>query len=197
MKKLLVVVDMQKDFVTGCLGTQEAKEIVPKIKNYMNDFYKKNASPDFYYIAFTRDTHKENYLETQEGKNLPVTHCIENTEGWQIVPELQDIDKICHPYIFNKETFGSLELGKFIKDGDFDEVQFCGVCTGICVISNALLTKAFAPETKVVVLEDLCACVTKESHETALKAMKTCQINIDKAERLLELNKEQEDQLER
>ena len=167
MKKLLVVVDMQNDFVTGCLGTPEARAIVPALTEYVKNFDGE--------VIFTKDTHEKNYLETQEGKYLPVTHCIRGPAGWGIITELK-------PYVGNdfycKKTFGSVELANKIKSGNYDEVQFCGVCTGICVISNALMAKAFSPETPIKVLKDLCACVTPESHEIALNAMKLCQIDI-------------------
>lgn len=167
MKKLLVVVDMQNDFVTGCLGTPEARAIVPALAEYVKNFDGE--------VTFTKDTHENNYMETQEGAKFPVPHCIRGTAGWGIITELK-------PYVGNdfycKKTFGSVELADRIRIGNYDEVQFCGVCTGICVISNALMAKAFAPETKITVLKDLCACVTPDTHENALKAMATCQIDI-------------------
>lgn len=168
MKKLLVIVDMQNDFVTGALANPDAKKIIKKIKKYAESF-----DGD---IIFTRDTHTKNYMETQEGKNLPVPHCIRGTEGWQIVDELKDIPA---KYYFNKRTFGSTDLAKVIRREYSDaEIYFCGTCTGICVISNAMLAKASAPEAKINVLGKLCTCVTPESHQTALEAMKMCQINI-------------------
>ena len=172
MKKLLVVVDMQNDFVTGVLGTAEAQSVVPAIAEYI-----KSYDGD---VVFTRDTHKDNYMDTLEGEKLPVPHCIENTTGWEIVPELKPLseDKNITLKIFNKPTFGSVELAEFIKDSGYELVDFCGVCTGICVISNEVTLKAFAPETRIVTHSDLCACVTPESHETALAAMKTCHIDV-------------------
>lgn len=169
--KLLVIVDMQKDFTYGCLGTEEAKAVIGKIAEYTRNF-----AGD---IVFTRDTHDSGYLDTQEGKKLPVEHCIKGTEGWEIVPELKDAEQNAKA-IFDKQTFGSLELAQYIANAGnkYDEVQFCGVCTGICVISNALLVKAHMPEMPLAVLKDLCACVTPESHQTALDAMATCQIEI-------------------
>ena len=171
MKKLLIVVDMQNDFVTGCLGTKEAVEITPAIAKYVQDFDGE--------VIFTRDTHKENYLETQEGKKLPVLHCLEGSDGWQIVPQLRGFpadESRCR--FFDKPTFGSAQLAQFVSENAPEEVQLVGVCTGICVLSNAVLIKAFAPEIPVKVIANLCACVTPESHETALKAMETCQIEI-------------------
>ena len=114
-------------------------------------------------------------METQEGNKLPVPHCIWNTDGWQIV---SGIEVPANAKIFDKPTFGSVNLATYIKDNAYDEVVFCGVCTGICVISNVALVKAFCPETKVIVLENLCACVTPESHKTAIEAMKTFQVDI-------------------
>ena len=167
MGKLLVVVDMQNDFVTGVLGTDAAIAIVRKIESYALHF-------DGDVIA-TMDTHFEDYLNTQEGHRLPVEHCIKDTEGWELDVDLLDIPFKHH---IEKDTFGSIELGELIANGDYEEVEFCGVCTDICVISNALLVKAFAPEVQIKVLKDLCAGVTPESHETALKAMQACQIDI-------------------
>ena len=169
MKNAVVVIDMQKDFVTGCLGTLEAQTIVSDMVTYL-----KNFDGD---ILFTRDTHQSNYLETQEGEKLPVEHCIENTEGWNIIDELNEFinDKT---KIFNKPTFGSTDLANYLVQQKYDSITFIGVCTGICVISNALLTKANLPETPINVVKNLCACVTPTSHKTALNAMSTCQINL-------------------
>ncbi|MCR5214520.1 MAG: cysteine hydrolase [Eubacterium sp.] len=166
MKKLLVIIDMQNDFITGCLGTKEAQDIVDKIVEYANNF-------DGDIIA-TRDTHTEDYMNTQEGKNLPVVHCIEGSEGWEINDKIKPLVK----KVINKGTFGSTTLGSIIKEEAYDQVEFCGVCTDICVISNAILVKAFAPEIPLKVHKDLSAGVTPESHETALEAMKACQIQI-------------------
>ncbi len=166
-KKLLVVVDMQNDFVTGALANKDAEKIVSDINDKVKFF-----DGD---VVFTRDTHFTNYMETQEGNKLPVPHCIWNTDGWQIV---SGIEVPANAKIFDKPTFGSVNLATYIKDNGYDEVVFCGVCTGICVISNVALVKAFCPETKVIVLENLCACVTPESHKTAIEAMKTFQVDI-------------------
>lgn len=169
MKKVIVVIDMQKDFVTGCLGSKEAQNIVKPMVEYLNTW-----DGD---IVFTRDTHKDNYMETQEGKNLPVPHCIENTDGWNIIEELKPFMN-SNVKIFNKPTFGSLELASYLKEKEYEEITFVGVCTGICVISNALLMKANMTETKINVIEKLCACVTPESHKTAINAMRLCQVLI-------------------
>ena len=174
MKKLLVIVDMQNDFVTGCLGTPEAQSIVSSVAAYAESF-----DGD---IVFTRDTHGEDYLSTQEGRRLPVTHCIKGTDGWQIVSALRPLSEKCR--IFDKNVFGSRELAAFVSEHGYESTELCGVCTGICVISNAVLIKAFSSETTVAVLSELCACVTPESHRTALEAMKTCQIDVRENEKL-------------
>ena len=169
--KVLVVVDMQKDFIDGALGTKEAVAIVPnvidKIKNYSG------------VVLATRDTHREDYLSTQEGKKLPVLHCVEGTEGWQIHP---DIAPLIRTTPFDKPAFGSPELAGYLKDlndrAKLEEVELIGLCTDICVISNALIIKAALPETNVKVDSSCCAGVTPESHENALKAMQMCQIEV-------------------
>lgn len=168
MSKLLVVVDMQKDFVDGSLGTAEAIKIVPSVVKEIENF-----DGD---VVFTLDTHSSIYLETQEGKNLPVPHCIKGTDGWKL-------DKVIEPLslgrkIFEKPTFGSVELAEYVANGDYDDITLIGLCTDICVLSNAMLIKAFLPEVKVSVKASCCAGVTPESHENALSAMKMCQINI-------------------
>ena len=170
-KNYLIVVDMQKDFVDGALGTGEAVSIVPAVLARV-----KQAKADGETIIFTRDTHEENYLDTQEGKNLPVKHCIRGTEGWKIIPELR-------PYadtVFDKPTFGSRNLGEYLgSQKDIGKITVIGLCTDICVISNALLIKAFLPEVPIVVEEKCCAGVTPASHRTALTAMKSCQIHAE------------------
>jgi nicotinamidase-related amidase len=175
MRKLLIIIDMQNDFITGTLANKEGQKIVSKIADYIRTFTG--------YIMTTQDTHTEDYMDTQEGKNLPVPHCIEGTSGWQIVPEIQAaLDEVAmYPQTFVKNTFGSTHLGDYIaRNADhYEEILMCGVCTDICVISNALLLKAYVPEIKITVLKDLCAGVTPESHENALKAMKACQITIE------------------
>ncbi len=168
MKRYLIVVDMQNDFVTGCLGSKEAQAIVPEMVKYVEDF---DGT-----VIFTQDTHQENYMDTQEGKKLPVPHCIKGTDGWKIIPELSAIAEKCQ--VFEKPTFGSKELAAEIAKEAPDEVILCGVCTGICVLNNATLIKAFATEVPVKVIANLCACVTPDTHKTALAAMQTCQIEI-------------------
>ncbi len=168
--KVLVVIDMQNDFIDGALGTKEAEKIVPRVKEKI-DLYRKNGDT----VIFTRDTHKENYLDTAEGKKLPVPHCIENTKGWEISGELNTSD--CK--IIDKPTFGSAELSEHLKAlKDIEEIELIGLCTDICVISNTLIVKATFPEIKISVDSKCCAGVTAESHENALKAMQMCQIDI-------------------
>lgn len=168
MKKLLVVVDMQNDFVTGSLANEEAKKLISSMSEYISSW-----KDD---VVFTRDTHGENYLDTMEGKKLPVKHCIKGSAGWEIVPELKAFSD--GKKIFDKPSFGSVELATFIKDEAYEEITFIGVCTGICVISNAVLAKAFSPEAEIKVVDNLCACVTCASHNTALETMKTLQIEV-------------------
>ena len=169
---ILVVIDMQNDFIDGELGTPEAVAIVPKVMVKMMNF-------DGLVLA-TRDTHGEDYLERQEGKKLPVVHCIKGTHGWEIKDEIQQL-LISQP--IDKPTFGSEALGKVLKDLNndvepIDSITLVGLCTDICVISNAMLLKAFLPEVPIMVDASCCAGVTPESHERALEAMKACQIEI-------------------
>lgn len=181
MKKLLIVVDMQKDFVTGTLGSPQAERIVPAVKAKVGEYKRRGDR-----VIFTRDTHTENYLDTQEGRRLPVIHCVAGTEGHEIIDELDT--EGCE--IFDKPTFGSLELAGFVaaeneaeaakenvKEG-FCEIELCGLCTDICVVSNALILKARLPETKISVDPACCAGVSEEGHEAALLTMRTCQVDI-------------------
>jgi len=170
MKKLLIVVDMQNDFIDGSLGTAQAQGVVENVKAKIEQYANRGDR-----IIFTRDTHDESYLKTQEGKNLPVEHCIAGTEGWQISSKLNAENAL----VFDKKSFGSPELAAYIKGGpDIDEIELIGLCTDICVISNALILKAFLPEMKITVDGKCCAGVTPESHQNALEAMKMCQVNI-------------------
>ncbi len=163
--KTLIVIDMQNDFVTGSLGTKEAQAIVPNVKKKIQEYVNRGDQ-----IIFTRDTHYSNYLETQEGKMLPVEHCIYDTEGWEIVDELEVMNCI---YV-NKTSFGWDGWLKL----NYEEIELIGVCTDICVISNALILKAQFPEVKITVDASCCAGVTPGLHEAALKVMKSCQINV-------------------
>lgn len=169
MKKLLIVVDMQNDFITGSLGSLQAQGIMPHVKAKIEE-YKRNGNE----VLFTRDTHQDDYLATQEGRCLPVVHCIEGTNGHQIAGELDT--EGCG--IFDKPTFGSLEMAKQVAAGRYEEIELCGLCTDICVVSNALILKAQMPEAKVTVDARCCAGVTEESHKAALLTMKMCQVDV-------------------
>lgn len=170
MRKVLVVVDMQNDFIDGALGTAEAVAIVPKVAEKIKNF---DGT-----VLYTRDTHEENYMETQEGRNLPVPHCIRGTEGWQIRTELQQAGA----EVVDKPTFGSRILAEKLVEMNREEaiesITLIGLCTDICVISNAFVIKAFLPETPIIVDAACCAGVTPKSHERALEAMKVCQIAV-------------------
>ena len=165
--KTLIVVDMQNDFIDGSLGTKEAQAIVPNVKEKVEEYIAKGDR-----VIFTQDTHGKNYLQTNEGRNLPVEHCISGTHGWMIREEVDhpDCDHVSKP------TFGFLDWNK--KYSFDDDIEIVGLCTGICVISNALILKAMFPEIKISVIANCCACVTPQSHDAALQTMKMCQINV-------------------
>lgn len=166
--KILVVVDMQNDFIDGALGTPEAVKIVPYVKELIKNFDGK--------VLFTRDTHFPDYMDTQEGKKLPVPHCIQGTPGWEIRPELDVLRKTD---AIDKLTFGSSELPDILKkEENIESITFIGLCTDICVISNVMITKAFFPEVPLIVDAKGCAGVTLESHKNALAAMKMCQVTV-------------------
>lgn len=169
MKKAYIVIDMQRDFVDMALGTKEAVEIVKPMHDYLASL------PAGSFIVATRDTHQEDYLETNEGKHLPVKHCIENSEGWEIVPELCDIP---FSVIIKKAGFGISST--FWKDiiGPVEEIVIMGLCTDICVVSNALALKTAYPEAKISCIKSLCAGVTPETHDAAIKTMAMCQVEI-------------------
>lgn len=174
---ILVVIDMQNDFIDGALGTKEAVEVLPKVVEKIKNFDGK--------VFYTRDTHEENYLETQEGKKLPVTHCIRGSKGWELHPQIAEL---CKGDILNKPSFGSTELGYMIneyrrnlralKTERVETITLVGLCTDICVISNAMILKAFFPEKPIIVDASCCAGVTPQSHKNALEAMKMCQIEV-------------------
>ena len=176
MRKILVVIDMQNDFIDGTLGTKEAveivKNVVEKIKSY------KGCK-----VFATRDTHGSDYLETQEGKHLPVPHCIKGTKGWEIQEEVAAALSEAGAEIIDKGNFGSDILAQRLYEeagaakAEETEIELVGLCTDICVVSNGLLIKAKLPEVPVKVDPDCCAGVTKESHEAALLTMKMCQID--------------------
>ena len=173
MKKLLLVIDMHNDFINGALGTKEAEAIVPNVVKRIQEF-----EGD---VLYTRDTHSEDYMETQEGKNLPVPHCIKGTPGWELCPELKALRDAGHSPVLDKLTFGAKDLPAYLETRyprGLESVELIGLCTDICVISNAMVLKAFFPELPVSVTASCCAGVTPESHENALNAMKMCQIAI-------------------
>ena len=166
--KLLIVVDMQNEFIDGALGSKEAVAIVPYVKEKIEGFDGK--------VFFTRDTHFDHYMTTQEGRNLPVPHCVKGTAGWEIRAEL---DALRRTEAIDKITFGSKDLITIIEqEKDVESITFVGLCTDICVISNVMLTKAFFPEIPLIVDAKGCAGVTPESHQNALNAMKMCQVEI-------------------
>ena len=172
MRKLLIVVDMQKDFIDGSLGTAEAQAIVEPLVELVKEYSPEN-------IIATRDTHPEHYLETQEGRNLPVVHCVKDTPGWQIDSRVQAA--IGEAAVIDKPTFGSWQLADRVAEmaeAEELEITLCGLCTDICVVSNALLLKARLPETKVRVAAACCAGVTPESHAAALQTMQMCQVEL-------------------
>lgn len=178
MADVLVVVDMQNDFLTGPLGNEECKQTIPEVIDII-----KNNQYDV--ICVTQDTHGEDYLSTQEGQKLPVEHCMKDTDGWQVEASVDDavMKALCKDvYYIEKETFGSTDLGDILKEIEEEEgigkIDFVGVCTGICVISNAMIAKANVPNVPINIIAKACACVTPDSHKTALEAMKTCQMNI-------------------
>lgn len=173
MKRVLVVVDMQNDFVDGALGTKEAAGIVENVVSKIRDF---DGS-----IFVTMDTHQDNYMETAEGRKLPVPHCIKMTEGWELNEKVKAALSDKDYRTLEKGTFGSTALVdevRKIKGGDEIEMEFMGLCTDICVVSNVLLLKAFFPEDRITVDAGCCAGVTPESHKAALETMKMCQIDI-------------------
>lgn len=173
MKKILIVVDMQKDFVDGALGSKEACAIIPsavkKIKSFDGD------------IFVTLDTHGEDYISTAEGKKLPVPHCIKESDGWKLNSEIEKALREKNPTVVEKPTFGSVELAKLISEKYNDcelHVELIGICTDICVISNALTIKAHNPECEITVDSSCCAGVSPEAHNAALTVMKSCLINV-------------------
>ena len=173
--KALIVIDMQKDFTTGVLGNPETAAVVKPVVKYIKAFRKEN--PDGLVVA-TLDTHTEDYLNTQEGRKLPVPHCIKGTKGWALEKTVQNAlgeDAV----LVEKVTFGAADLPKIIgKRRKIEEFQVIGVCTDICVISNAMILKAAFPEVPVKIIAECCAGVTPESHKNALEAMKMCQIKV-------------------
>ena len=169
MEKILIVVDMQVDFVNGALGTKEAEAIVPAVVKKVEGFDGR--------VIFTQDTHQPNYMDTQEGRNLPVVHCVEGTDGWQIIPELRALAEKAE--CVKKPTFGSKALAdQLLAAGEIESIELIGLCTDICVVSNALLLKAYMPEVPMCVDSACCAGVTPEKHLAALETMRSCQIAV-------------------
>ena len=185
--KILVIVDMQKDFIDGSLGTPEAQAMVPVMLERLKEYDTQETI-----VIFTKDTHDVNYLETREGKHLPVEHCIEGTPGWCIDKRISNyvdhgnFSKVSSESIINgrlkKPTFGSTYLPNVIKAihavQNVEEIVFMGLCTDICVVSNVLMCKAVFPEMEITVDASCCAGVTSESHKAALTTMKMCQVNV-------------------
>ena len=172
MRRILIVIDMQNDFIDAALGTKEAVAIVEAVKDKIRSY----PAAD---VIATMDTHGENYMQTQEGKYLPVPHCIRETEGWQIRPDIADL--LTEAKIYEKPTFGSTALAADLRDlseKEEIEIELIGLCTDICVVSNALLLKAVMPEVKISVDASCCAGVTPEKHLAALETMRSCQIQV-------------------
>ena len=172
MRKLLIVIDMQNDFIDAALGTKEAVAIVDAVKEKIRSYPAEN-------VIATMDTHAENYLKTQEGRNLPVVHCVKGTDGWQIRPEIADLLKGAK--IYEKPTFGSTAMAADLREESEKEeieLELIGLCTDICVVSNALLLKASMPEVKITVDAACCAGVTPEKHAAALETLRSCQIHV-------------------
>ena len=172
MRKKLIVIDMQNDFIDGALGTAEAVGIVEAVKEKIRSYPPKD-------VIATMDTHFENYMQTQEGKYLPVPHCVRGTEGWEIRPEIADLLKGAK--VYEKPTFGSMQLAEDLKaaaEKEEIELELIGLCTDICVVSNALLLKAQMPEVRISVDASCCAGVTPQKHEAALETMRSCQIRV-------------------
>ncbi len=173
MKNILVAVDLQKDFVDGALGTAEAVAMLPQAAAFIRDF---DGA-----VFFTMDTHGENYLDTAEGHKLPVVHCVKGTEGWQLAAPIRALAESIPCTVVEKPTFGTTELPLLIAkhcQGETPDITLIGICTDICVISNAMILKACFPEAPIRVVQRCCAGVSPESHENALKAMAMCQIDI-------------------
>lgn len=173
MRKVLIVVDMQNDFVSGSLGSPEAQAIVPNVVNKIQEYPRED-------VYFTLDTHTNCYLDSLEGKYLPIQHCVRATAGWQLIPEIQKYNTIARNHI-EKHTFGNELWGEkfgYQDGGKTIEFELCGLCTDICVVSNALALRMFYPDAKITVDASCCAGVTPEKHAAALEVMKSCQIEV-------------------
>jgi nicotinamidase-related amidase len=170
-KKILIVVDMQNDFIDGALGSDEAEDIVPAV-------LKEIQNPVYDYVFATMDTHGEKYMETYEGKHLPVIHCVKGTEGWKLNDLIEEALDKRNAVIIEKPTFGSAALVQAITAMQPDSVTLVGLCTDICVVSNALMLRAALYATDINVIEKACAGVTPDSHRAALQTMRSCQIAV-------------------
>ncbi|EEA91209.1 isochorismatase family protein [Collinsella stercoris DSM 13279] len=170
----LIVIDMQNDFIDGALGTPEAQAIVEAVVERARAFEG--------CVVFTRDTHGPNYAATQEGRNLPVPHCIKGTQGWELAPALDELQRLLDAPVFDKPSFGSLDLARWLvaqnNAAPIDSIELCGLCTDICVVSNALTIKAHLPEVPLIVNPALCAGVTPAAHDAAIATMACCQVQI-------------------
>lgn len=184
--KVLVLVDLQNDFIDGSLGTEEAKAIVPRVVEKINNYPDKGNT----LVLFTKDTHNSDYMDTLEGYYLPIPHCIENTPGWSINKDISNAvkqhnflsyssDKIINSRIY-KNTFGAEDLRVFLEKFRYniEQIEFCGLCTDICVISNVLMARRVLPNTEIIVDANCCAGVTPEKHQAALEVMRSCQVQI-------------------
>lgn len=172
MRKALVVVDYQVDFVSGALGFAGAELLEPLIKEKIDKYHAENGD-----VYFTLDTHGGNYLDTAEGKKLPVPHCIKGTEGHKLYGKIAECVRD-GDIIIEKPSFGSLELAEMLRKAGYDEVEFCGLVTDICVVSNVILAKAALPESRVIVDSSVCASFDVEKHKAALEVMKSVQVDM-------------------
>lgn len=174
-RKYLIVVDVQDDFIYGPLGSREARSILLAVVDYIKEYEGE--------VIFTKDTHRSNYKNTQEGRFLPVEHCLAYSDGWELAGPLEEMQNKMRWPVYTKGAFGCVNLAidlraEYVKQ-EIEAIDIIGVCTDICVISNALLIKAYLPEVPITVHRDLCAGVTPEKHEAALKTMESCQIIIE------------------
>lgn len=171
MKRLLIVVDFQNDFVSGSLGFDEAKELTPIIKNKIEEYLKNNDD-----IIFTLDTHKEDYMETFEGSKLPIKHCLKNTKGWEVVDEVNYLERAIK--VFEKPTFPSLELANYLKDKDYQEIELCGLVSNICVLSNAVMVKASLPNAKIIIDSKATSSFDKNLQEKCFDVLEGIHIEV-------------------
>ena len=172
MQRLLVVVDYQNDFVDGALGFKGADKIAPRIVELIKEFRANNDE-----VVFTYDTHDENYMKTNEGKYLPVPHCIKGSQGWELHPSIKDL--VGSSKVFYKHDFGSKELGRYIEQGNFDEIYLCGLVSDICVFSNAIIAKSSAsPYAKIKIVRDATSSFDLDMQEKAFDVLKHLHMEI-------------------